>query len=167
MTPSYTQVYLCFQKPSSADWIAGQTTSLKVGDDSATQYAYSLLFDPDFGVPTQDGWSSPVQTGRCVKIGFPVGHHNQPETMTLTIPELEQSIPEDIPDDQLQATRQELLAQGIAMDWVISSGYGGGGLPVITEKPDGMTDEEVIRRFYELLGYYYPGPWSFVVLIYP
>ena len=52
------------------------------------------------------------------------------------------------------------------MDWVISSGYGGGGAgPVITEKPDGMTDEEVIRRFYQLLGYYYPGPWSFVVSI--
>ncbi len=168
VTPSFTQVYLCYQKPSSADWMVGRAASLKVGEDSATQYSYSLLFDPDSGFPTQPGWTSPVQTGRCVKIGFPVGHHNQPETLTLTIPELEQSMSEVIPNNQLQVVRQKLLAQGIDMDWVISSGNGGGGAgPVINQKPDGMTVEQVMRLFYDALGYYHPGPWIFTVDINP
>jgi hypothetical protein len=168
VTPSFTQVYLCYQKPSSADWMVGQAASLKLGQDSATQYSYSLLFDPDSGFPTQPGWSSPVQAGRCVKIGFPLGHHNQPETLTLTIPELEQSMPEVIPNNQLQVVRQKLLAQGIDMDWVTSSGNGGGGAgPVINQKPDGMTDEQVMRLFYDALGYYHPGPWIFTAEIKP
>jgi hypothetical protein len=103
-----------------------------------------------------------------VKLGFPIGHHNQPESMTLTISELEQSVPEGIPDDQLQAARQRLLVQGVDMDWVTSSGAGGGGGgPVINKKPEGMTDDQVMHLFYEALGYYYPGPWTFTVEIKP
>jgi hypothetical protein len=171
VTPSYTQVYLCYQGPSPADWGFGSGTQLQVGTDTASLEAYSLLFDSQTGygpkTPELD-WTPPIQTGRCVKIGFPVGHHGQPETMTLTIPQLEQSLPEVIPDNQIQAARQKLLAQGIDMDWVISSGNGGGGaMPVINQKPEGMTDEQVMRLFYEALGYYYPGPWTFTVEIKP
>jgi hypothetical protein len=171
ITPSYTQVYLCFQKPSSADWMVGSGASLQVGEDTANLGSYSMLFDPDFGGDpkmSEPDWTPPVNTGRCVKLGFPIGRHNQPESMTLTISELEQSVPEVIPNDQLQAARQKLLAQGIDMDWVTSSGNGGGGGgPVINKKPEGMTDEQVMRLFFEALGYYYPGPWTFTVEIKP
>jgi hypothetical protein len=171
ITPSYTQVYLCFQKPSSVDWTIGSTASLHVGEDTANPGAYSLLFDSEIGgglKTSEPDWSAPIKTGRCVKLGFPVGHHGQPESMTLTISELEQSVPEAIPNDQLQAARQKLLAQGIDMDWVTSSGNGGGGGgPVITTKPAGMTDDQVMQLFYEALGYYHPGPWTFTVNITP
>jgi len=168
ITPSFTQVYVCFQKPSSADWALGQATSLQIGADSAEQGSYTLLFDPDFNPPAPEGWSSPVTTGRCEKVGFPVGHHNQPETLTLTIPELEQSVPDVIPNDRLQAARQKLLAQGIDMDWVSSTGNGGGGAgPEINKKPDGMSDDQVMRLFWDALGYYYPGPWLFTAQIKP
>jgi hypothetical protein len=81
---------------------------------------------------------------------------------------LEQSAPEVIPNDQLQAVRKKLLAQGIDMDWVTSSGNGGGGGgPVINTKPAGMTDDQVMQLFNEALGYYYPGPWTFTVPINP
>ena len=54
------------------------------------------------------------------------------------------------------------------MDWVTSSGNGGGGGgPVINIKPAGMTDEQVMRLFFEALGTYYPGPWTFTVEIKP
>jgi hypothetical protein len=54
------------------------------------------------------------------------------------------------------------------MDWVTSSGNGGGGAaPVINKKPDGMTDEQVMRLFFEALGYYHPGPWVFRLEIDP
>ena len=54
------------------------------------------------------------------------------------------------------------------MDWVTSSGNGGGGGgPEINKKPEGMTDEQVLRRFYEEMGYYYQGPWTFALEIKP
>jgi len=122
----------------------------------------------NIGKGLKPDWVIPVNTGRCVVVGYPVGHHNRSETLTLTIGELEQSLPEVIPDEQIQMARQKLRQEGIEMDWVVSFGNGGGGGgPVITKKPEGMTDEEVIRRFYELLGYYYPGPWSFGVPVNP
>jgi hypothetical protein len=103
-----------------------------------------------------------------MKAGFTVGYHSQPEELILNIGELEQSSPEVIPNDQIQTVRQKLLAQGIDMDWVTSSGNGGGGAgPEINKKPAGMTDEQVMRLFYEALGIYYPGPWTFTVEIKP
>lgn len=168
LTPSFAQVYLCYQKPSPADWHLGQAVSLQIGSDSTGQGSGLPLFDSDLGISAPEGWSSPVKTGRCEKVGFPVGHHNRPETLTLAIPELEQSMPDIIPDGQLQAARQKLLAQGIDMDWVTFSGNGGGGAgPEIQKKPAGMTEEQVMRLFFEELGYYYPGPWTFTVEINP
>jgi hypothetical protein len=88
--------------------------------------------------------------------------------LTLAIPELEQSMPDIIPDGQLQAARQKLLAQGIDMDWVTFSGNGGGGAgPEIHKTPAGMTEAQVMRLFWDTLGYYHPGPWIFTVEIKP
>jgi hypothetical protein len=171
ITPSFTQVYLCYQKPTQNDWMIGGSSVLQIGDDQSQMEGYSLEFDADLGnigKGLKPDWVIPVNTGRCVVVGYPVGHHNLPETLTLTIGELEQSLPEVIPDEQIQMARQKLRQEGIEMDWVVSFGNGGGGGgPVITKKPEGMTDEEVIRRLYELLGYYYPGPWSFEVPVNP
>jgi hypothetical protein len=172
VTPSYTKVYLCFQKPTPADWAIGYRSSLKIGEDTGNLTSVTLIFDaPTLGnlpINPEPDWSSPIMTGRCVTAGFTVGHHNRPEVLTLNIGELEQSPSEVIPEDQIQAARQKLLAQGIDMDWVTSSGNGGGGGgPVIHQKPDGMTDEQVMTLFYEAMGYYYPGPWTFSVDIKP
>jgi hypothetical protein len=171
ITPSYTQIYLCFQKPSSADWTPGYTASLQVGADKANIGAYALIFDPDIGGSLKNpepDWAPSIKTDRCVKLGFPVGHHSQPENITLTISELEQPMADVIPNEQLQAARQKLLAQGIDMDLVTSSGNGGGGGGlVIHQKPAGMTDDQVMQLFYEAMGYYHPGPWTFTVEIKP
>jgi hypothetical protein len=172
LTPSYTKAYLCFQKPTQADWAIGSMSTIKIGEDTGSLSSASLLFDaPAAGympVSPEPDWTPPVTSGRCVAAGFTVGHHNRPETLTLNIPELEQSMPESIPNDQLQAARQKLLAEGIDMDWVTSSGNGGGGGgPVINKKPQGMTDEQVLRLFYEEMGYYFPGPWTFTLELNP
>ena len=172
VTPSFTKAYLCFQKPGQADWGIGHMSTVKIGEDTGTLTAATLLFDaPVTGyMPTnpEPGWVSPVQIGRCLAAGFTVGHHGKPEVLTLNIAGLEQSAPEVIPNDQLQAVRKKLLAQGIDMDWVTSSGNGGGGGgPVINTKPAGMTDDQVMQLFYEALGYYYPGTWTFTVNINP
>ena len=172
VTPSYTRAYLCFQKPSQADWGVGPASTLQIGADTGTLYDSRLLFDaPGIGnVPKnpEPDWISPVQTGRCVTAGFTVGHHGKPEELTVTIPQLEQSSPMDIPNDQIQAARQKLLAQGIDVDWVTSSGNGGGGGGLqINKKPAGMTDDQAQQLFYEALGIDHPGPWTFTVAINP
>jgi hypothetical protein len=171
ITPSFTQVYLCYQKPTQNDWMIGGSSVLQIGADQSQIEGYSLVFDADMGniiKGLKSDWVIPVNIGRCVVVGYPVGHHNRPETLTLTIGELEQSLPEVIPDEQIQMARQKLRQESIEMDWVVSFGNGDGGAgPVVTKKPEGMTDTEVIRRFFEVLGYYYPGPWSFVVPVNP
>jgi len=172
VTPSYTKAYLCFQKPSQADWGIGSASTLQIGADTGVLYDSRLLFDaPGMGNmpknPDPD-WTSPVQTGRCVTAGFTVGHHGKPEELTLTIPQLEQSSPMDIPNDQIQAARKKLLAQGLDIDLVTSSGNGGGGGGLqINKKPAGMTDDQAQQLFYEALGIFHSGPWNFTVDINP
>ena len=172
ITPSFAKAYLCFQKPTQADWGIGSNSTMKIGEDTGTLSYAMLLFDSENlgNMPSmsEPGWIAPVQTGRCLAAGFTVGHHGKPETLSLTIAGLEQSAPEVMPNDQLQAARQKLLAQGIDMDFVTSSGNGGGGGgPVINSKPAGMTDDQVMQLFNEAMGYYYPGPWNFTVDLNP
>ena len=159
-------------KPSKEDWTIGNTVTLQVGDSQASATQWSVLYDKDSlesnpnNSPEENLVRMDVEGGRCVMVDFSVGHHNQPETLTLTVPELERSIPEMISDAEIQKAREKLSAQGIEMDWVSSFGGGPNG-PIIKKKPDEMSDQQVIRLFYAALGYYYPGPWVFTVDINP
>jgi hypothetical protein len=168
ITPSFTDVFLCYQKPSPADWmLSNDKTVLQIGQAQAQFSNYTMVMDEDYRMQERPEWATLPGRARCVRAGFSVGHHNQAEKLTLVVG-LEQSVPEVIPDDQLQAARQKLRQQGIEMDWVTFSGNGGGGAePKITQKPDGMTDEEAIKRFYEALGYYFHGTWTFSLDIQP
>jgi len=170
ITPSLSKIYLCFQKPGPGDWGIGMTSILQIGDSQVEGGGNGVLVvdaieavkggDPD--------WEVPVSSGRCVLVAYPIGHHPRAETLTLTINALEQFMPEAIPNDQIQMAREKLRHEGIEMDWVQVSGPGGGGSgPVITQKPAGMEDGDVIRKFREALGYYYPGPWVFTVPLTP
>ena len=38
VTPSFTKAYLCFQKPSQADWEIGSSSTLQIGEDTGTLY---------------------------------------------------------------------------------------------------------------------------------
>jgi hypothetical protein len=175
MTPSFTYAYLCFDKPTTgnfSDWqVPYQATSLKIGADETSMSTQRLMFDSDIGdlgKGPEIGWKAPITAGRCTKIGFPVGHHGRLETLVLTIPQLEQSIPEVVPDEAVKQAREQLKQEGIEIEYVTFTGNGGGGGgPVIKKKPEGMTDDEAYRRFIEALGYVYKGPWVFNVEIQP
>lgn len=167
ITPAYTQVYLCYVKPSDADWGVSGETSLKLGDRRARLDSYSLLFDADYGdvgKGGEPGWTAPVQSGRCVKLGFPVGAAD-PGSLTLTVPALEQSMPEVIPDDQLAEALKYLKAwEGIEMEWHIVDH---GAYPEYRKLPDGMSEQQAYRKFVEALGYVYYGQWEFDVQLAP
>ena len=52
MSPSYAQVTLCYQKPSSKDWMVGGSMAyptLEFGGYTATINSYSLGYDSDLG----------------------------------------------------------------------------------------------------------------------
>lgn len=169
ITPAYTQAYLCYTKPTSADWMIGQDARLQINGKSSSPSEYALLFDSDFGDIGKGGdpdWTLPIQNGRCIKIGFPVGDAD-PKSFTLTIPMLEQSIPEVIPTEELEIAREKLLPEGIDIGWqVFSSPSGGGGSgPVYNKIPDGMSEQEAYQKFLEALGYFHKGPWVFDVKV--
>ncbi|MBV6449516.1 MAG: hypothetical protein MHPDNHAH_00226 [Anaerolineales bacterium] len=171
ITPAYTQAFLCYNKPTEADWMVVEDVSLQVNGKSSGISDYSLLFDSDFGDIGKGGdpnWTLPVDSGRCVQIGFPIGDAN-PESVLLTIPTLQQSIPEVIPDEEIALAREKLLPQGIDIGWqVISSPSGGGGSgPVYNKIPLGMSEQEAYKKFIHALGYVYEGPWEFLVKIKP
>lgn len=175
VTPSYTYAYLCFQKPDTGDWyLSWQGTNLLIGNAQFSSESADLLFDSDLprdsyliNSPDPD-WTPPITQGRCLRAGFPLGHHNKPETLTLTVRGLELTTAELLSDEKIELARQKLREQGIEMDWITYTGGGGGGSTYqVTQKPDGMTDEEVLERFYTLLGYYVNGPWVFTIEMQP
>lgn len=169
ITPSYAEVTLCYQKPSSKDWMIGGANTLptlEFGGTTAPMRSYQLLVDTDGGytgkglMPTD---LPKIGSVRCVKIDFFLGHSNQAGTATLTIPEMTQSVPEVIPDDEIRAAQEKLKAQGIEMDYSTSasSSGGGGGGPLFKTLPNGMTQQEAYQRYLEALGYIQSGPWVF------
>ncbi|MCQ3936931.1 MAG: hypothetical protein DPW18_07785 [Chloroflexi bacterium] len=166
VTPAATQVYLCYVKPSEKDWTIGGGTTLRIGGRESGLGTYALLFDSDYGdlgKGAEPDWSPPIQKGRCVKIVFPLGTA-EPGVLSLTIQNLEQSMPEVIPEEELAAARKKLLDQGIDMDWkVVDHGAG----PVYRRLPPGMTEQKAFQRFIEALGYIHPGPWEFTLDIKP
>jgi hypothetical protein len=160
ITPSYTQAYLCYLKPTDADWGIGHDALLQIGGKTSGIYEYGLLYDSSFGDLGKGGdpaWTPPINNGRCVKIGFPIGDAN-PNSFILTIPALEQSLPEVIPDSELVKAYEILNAEGINMQWHTIEH---GAYPEYKKLPFGMTEEDAYQQFIQALGYIYPGIWMF------
>ena len=166
ITPAYTQVYLCYQKPDNADWMVGSDATLKIGNQQAAINSYNLLYDSTMNVGNkggEQGWTPPVQDGRCVKLGFPIGDAH-PQSLILTVPTLEQSLPEVIPADRLALAYQELESQGIEMEWHVVDH---GAYPEYKKLPAGMSEEQAYHKFIEALGYVYNGGWKFDIQLNP
>ena len=175
MTPSYTNLTLCFTKPTHgdwSDWMIGNSAELQVGGNKAIGGGGGVIYDTDFGgYVTKGSFSRDLPenvVGRCIITGFPAGDLAKPGplTMVLTIPELQISMPEGFPDEKINAAITQLKAEGIDMSFFTSSGSGGGGGGyTFNAKPEGMTDEEAYHKFMEALGFIYTGPWVFTVQI--
>lgn len=173
LTPSFSSFTLCYPKPTPAnkDWWLGRAT-LQVKDVEVQNSSGRLLFDQDIEGINQlppEISASLGEHGRCISLNFLLGHANQTKSMTLTVPRLEQSMPESIPDADLQAAQEKLAAQGIELSFMTyySSGGGGGGGFDFTRLPEGMDQNSAYERLLEALGYVYPGPWVFTIEIQP
>ncbi|NPV87733.1 MAG: hypothetical protein HPY45_17175 [Anaerolineae bacterium] len=170
ITPSFTRVFLCYQKPSPADWgIYDRDVTLQIGQTQTQVQDYALISDSDYGMNERPPWATFSAEGRCVRLGFALGHHQQPEMLTLSVHGLSQSMPEVIPHEELAAANEILRQQGIQIDWETFQGSGGGGGgPRVVQKPDGMQDDEALEKFYQALGYRFEAEnWVFTVELNP
>ena len=169
ITPSFTRAFLCYQKPSAADWgIYDRNVTLQIGQTQTQIQDYALISDTDYGMNERPQWATFSARGRCVRLGFALGHHQQPETLILIVHGLAQSVPEVIPQEELATANQILLQQGIQIDWEIFQGSGGGSVgPRVVQKPDGMQDDEAVERFYQALGYRFDAEWVFTLELNP
>ena len=140
VTPTFTQIYLCFPSPSFADWNIGSQSVLQIDGQQATPYNFRLLFDSALGGQRTAGsepyWVPPTKNGRCIKSGFHVGSI-QPTSLTLTIPELEKSEPDIIVKNQF------------SIDY------------------PGLSEKQAYHKFLEEHGDVYKGPWSFTIKLVP
>ena len=160
ITPAFTQAYLCYSKPTEADWGIGSDTMLRLDSQVANLTNYSLLFDKSFGDGSKGlelGWTPPVKDGRCVKIGFPIGSV-APKSFVLTLPTLEQSTPEVIPEEKAAAAYEILKAEGIDLEW---HQIDHGSYTEFKSLPFGVSEEEAYRQFIQALGYVHAGTWTF------
>jgi hypothetical protein len=171
ITASHTQAYLCYNKPSAADWGLNQHTTLEIDGKSSSINEYALLYDSEFGDLGKGGdpdWTPNTNYSRCIQVGFQIGG-TDPGSVTLTIPTLEQSTPEVIPEDDLAIARAKLLPEGIDIDWEVNiSPQGGGSVgPVYNKLPAGMSQQEAYERLLDALGYFHKGPWIIKVNVKP
>lgn len=168
VSPSFTWFYLCYTKPTKADWMIGGDAALTVNRQTASMTTYNLLYDSSTGGGTkggEPGWTPVGNYPRCVKIGFPIGSEIQSATeLRLSIPTLEQSMPEVVPQTDLDAAYPKLRAQGIDMEWRFLEG---GAYPEWKSLPAGMSEQEAMQKFMEALGYTFSGPWIFDIRLEP
>lgn len=168
IAPAFTWFYLCYNKPDESDWMIGQDAILNIGSQMAGISAYNLLNDASMGDGTkggEPGWTPVGNYERCVKVGFPIGSEvNLSTKLTLTIPALERSMPEVIPQEELEAAYPKLLSQGIDLTWHTTDH---GAYPEWKKLPAGMSEQEGFHKFIEALGYTQPGPWIFTIHLEP
>lgn len=140
VTPTSTQIYLCFQPPSFADWNIGNQSVLKIDGAAATPNYFRVLFDSAIGGDRTAGsepyWTPPVKNGRCIKSGFPIGSSN-PTSLTLTIPQLEKSAPD------------LLVINRFSVDY------------------PGLSEKQAYYKFLEEHGNVHKGAWEFTVQLTP
>jgi len=170
LSPSSTTLLVCYDKPTVDDWLPGERTTIHIGNRAASNQEFTLLFDAHqsgyTGESEDPGWVSPIPSGCCGTMRFPIGWEDPSGTVTLTIDELDLSSAFIPPGVDLEKAQEELLKQGIEIEIVTISEMDGAGISWnILKKPDEMDYAEAIRVIRRAMGFYLTGPWSFSIPI--
>jgi hypothetical protein len=163
LSPAHTKIHVCVHSPGnlSGAW-APLWKPLEIDQNGASQVAPGEIGGFDLGnVPGP---------GSCTESGFPVGYQNHLKTLTLTMEGLMLGLgnthsAESLTPTDFKLAQEKLKAQGIettydetflkTVEWM--DGFN------IKKKPEGMSTDQVRMLFYEALGIYYPGPWTFTI----
>jgi hypothetical protein len=164
VAPADTYFYLCYPNRSDENWIlTGENITLNMNRQVSNPnmpgpWIYdSTIIEGEQEQYREPGWTPPNEESHCIKLGFPIGDAT-PNSLTLTLPGLEDAMTTDIPEDKLSIAYEKLITQGIDMQY--SAGPGGTFIEYKT-LPEGMTEKDAYRKFLEALGYVRKGPWIF------
>jgi len=146
----YLETALCYPLPSDADWFIGSAPDdvfITVGAQTVPYVGAGLI---EFRTDT-----SGRNTHRCDYIQFPITKDQDLSRFTLTVQRLVTSQPEQPDCDRAQ---QKLTARGI----VIACQHGDQSFTFnITQKPEGMSEEEAQRLVADSFTDIVTGPWVF------
>lgn len=141
VTPSFTQIYLCFPPITYAPWTIGHQSMLRIDRQEAYPILLGELFNSEtagnLSARSEPYWTAPIKNGRCLKSLFPIGSSN-PTSLTLAIPQLENLMPL-VNDEYLQ-------------------------IPKLY--PD-LSAKQAFYKYLEENNYTYKGPWVFTVKLIP
>ena len=151
-TGEYLRAELCYQLPSDADWLLGDSAedvTLKDGKNVIPIWGYGMI----------DEQISPesVLTKRCDELLFPITRDQELSHITITIHQLVTSIPE-VPDCDL--AQKKLDGEGIVIQCTHEEGFFG---YEVVQKSDSLTDAQVQERVHESFMESVDGPWIFNV----
>jgi hypothetical protein len=153
LSPSYTNVLLCYDPPNSNlapeenDWIPDAT--IKIGETEPVIFSNFI-----------DDGGNIRQSEYCANLGFDVFYDMQPTIIEFVVERLSTS-PPDLLSKELEISAKEYLQRcGIEVDFRRNEkGYDW----KIVNKPSDMTDSDAYDRVIESLITTLEGPWVFVV----
>jgi hypothetical protein len=155
LSPSYTNVLLCYDPPDSNlapeenDWMPEAT--IKIGGAEPVTY---LNFSDNGGN---------IRKGQyCADLGFDAFYDMQPTTIVLAVERLSTSPPVLLSEELEMSAKEYLQRYGIEVEFQrTEKGYNW----KIVNKPLDMTDSDAYDKVIESLINTLEGPWIFVVKV--
>jgi hypothetical protein len=143
---------ICHQMPTQEDWIVGnhpEDSFVTINGKNTNLNGFGILY-----YRTSSGTGK--NTHRCDALNFPVSNPDIGK-MTLTITEFYTSVPE-VPD--CAVAQKKLDEAGSGIKFTCNSGEGFFGYD-ITQKPEGMSDNDARRIVFDSFSSHVKGPWVF------
>lgn len=148
----YVQASVCYQLPSAADWLLGNSASdvvLTLADKTIPLWGGSLIE----WKTAPDG----AKTHRCDRLLFPVAADQDLSALTLTIKRLATSVPEQPDCDRAQ---EKLTQAGTGIQIQCQHSENAFGYTV-EQRPTTMSEGEAQKLVYEAFSEIVQGPWVF------
>jgi hypothetical protein len=150
---------ICHQMPTQEDWIVGgrpEDVFVTIDGETTNLNGFGILY---YRTSYKGGNSH-----RCDALTFPVSNPN-PGKMTLTINEFYTSVPE-APDCEAAQKKLDEAKTGIKIGACESIAYDSGGGSFnydITQKPEGMSEDDARMIVFDSFSSHAKGPWVFEI----
>ena len=90
VTPSYTELTICYRKPFTGDWTMANSSILQSGENETQMNSAGMLYDSEFGGYIGEGTPPTdlpmMNPGRCMVAGYPLGDLAKPVRSHSRIP---------------------------------------------------------------------------------
>jgi hypothetical protein len=145
---------ICHQMPTQEDWIVGpdaEDAYVTIGDSKFNLTGFGILY-------YRTSYKSGENTHRCDALTFDVANPD-PGKMILTLNEFYTSVPE-VPD--CGAAQKKLDEAGAGITFTCEAGPGYFNY-TITQKPEGMSEDDARMIVFDSFSSHAKGPWVFEI----